>query len=61
VPQETRISMGTQIRNVGIALLGGHSDSTGKYELGIDSIGIANEEDIHTLSSEQCPFSLNSV
>lgn len=38
--------MGHQIRSVGIALLGGHSNSAGKYELGIDSIRIVNEEDV---------------
>ncbi|KAJ7593482.1 complex I intermediate-associated protein 30-domain-containing protein [Mycena floridula] len=44
-PQDTTITMGTKFRSVGIALLGGHSNSTGKYELGIDSIRIVNEED----------------
>lgn len=33
-----------RVRSVGISLLGGMSGMAGRYELGIDSIGITNEE-----------------
>jgi NADH dehydrogenase [ubiquinone] 1 alpha subcomplex assembly factor 1 len=33
-----------RIRSVGISLLGGMNDVAGRYELGIDSIGITNDE-----------------
>jgi len=33
-----------RVRSVGISLLGGMSGVAGRYELGIDSIGITNEE-----------------
>lgn len=35
-----------KIRSIGISLLGGMSGSAGKYELGIDSIKIVNDEDV---------------
>ncbi|KXN91682.1 Complex I intermediate-associated protein 30, mitochondrial [Leucoagaricus sp. SymC.cos] len=35
-----------RIRTIGISLLGGMSGVGGRYELGIDTIGIANDEDI---------------
>lgn len=50
------VRMGDKMRSVGIALLGGHSNSTGDYELGIDSIRIVNEED--TKSRAQSPLGL---
>ncbi|KAG6850703.1 hypothetical protein H0H93_009861 [Arthromyces matolae] len=44
------------IRTIGISLLGGNSGISGKYELGIDSIRIVNEEDvIRTRPGEQLP------
>ncbi|KAF8624534.1 hypothetical protein AX15_005843 [Amanita polypyramis BW_CC] len=41
-----------KIRSIGISLLGGNSGSAGKYELGIDSIRIVNDEDIVTTQTE---------
>jgi hypothetical protein len=35
-----------KVRSIGISLLGGNSGVAGKYELGIDSIWIANDEDV---------------
>jgi len=35
-----------RVRSVGISLLGGNSGVEGKYELGIDSIRLVNEEDV---------------
>jgi len=35
-----------KVRSIGISLLGGNSGSAGKYELGIDSIRIVNDEDV---------------
>lgn len=35
-----------KVRSIGISLLGGNSGSSGKYELGIDSIRIVNDEDV---------------
>ena len=35
-----------RIRSIGISLLGGNSGSGGRYELGIDSIRIVNDEDM---------------
>jgi hypothetical protein len=43
---ENRINMANKIRNVGIALLGGHGNAFGRYELGIDSIRMVNEDDV---------------
>lgn len=40
-----------RIRSVGISLLGGMSGVAGRYELGIDSIGITNDEHIDTTPS----------
>ncbi len=49
--------MGTaKLRSVNISLLGGHSNVSGKYELGIDSIRLVNEEDIDR-SGNFCIFS----
>ena len=42
-----------KIRSIGISLLGGNSGSAGKYELGIESIRIVNDEDIVTTQGEQ--------
>jgi len=39
-----------RIRSVGISLLGGMSGVAGRYELGIDSIGITNEEHIEVIT-----------
>jgi len=39
-----------RIRSVGISLLGGMSGVAGRYELGIDSIGIINEEHIEPIT-----------
>jgi len=36
-----------KVRSVGISLLGGNSGVAGKYELGIDSIWIVNDEDVN--------------
>jgi NADH dehydrogenase [ubiquinone] 1 alpha subcomplex assembly factor 1 len=33
-----------RVRSIGISILGGLSGSAGRYELGIDSIGITNDE-----------------
>ncbi|KAF8742667.1 hypothetical protein AX14_002896 [Amanita brunnescens Koide BX004] len=41
-----------KIRSIGISLLGGMSGSAGKYELGIDSIRIVNDEDVVTAHTE---------
>ena len=41
-----------KVRSIGISLLGGNSGTAGKYELGIDSIRIVNEEDVVTPQSE---------
>ncbi|PBK75523.1 CIA30-domain-containing protein [Armillaria solidipes] len=35
-----------KLRSINISLLGGHSGVSGKYELGIDSIRMVNEEDV---------------
>jgi len=44
---ENQISMlREKVRSVGISLLGGNSGVQGKYELGIDSIRLVNEEDV---------------
>ena len=49
---ENQISMlRERIRSVGISLLGGNSGVEGKYELGIDSIRLVNEEDVDTSES----------
>ncbi|KAL9714195.1 hypothetical protein Ac2012v2_002505 [Leucoagaricus gongylophorus] len=42
-----------RIRSVGISLLGGMSGVAGRYELGIDSIGITNEEHIEVITPEK--------
>jgi len=34
------------VRTIGISLLGGKSGVEGPYELGIDSIGLVNSEDV---------------
>ena len=44
---ENQISMlKERVRSVGISILGGNGGVEGKYELGIDSIQLVNEEDI---------------
>jgi NADH dehydrogenase [ubiquinone] 1 alpha subcomplex assembly factor 1 len=43
---ESKSKIHEQILSVGVALLGGHCNATGKYELGIDTIRIVNEEDV---------------
>ena len=35
-----------KVRSVGISILGGNSGVEGKYELGIDSIRVVNEDDV---------------
>lgn len=63
---ENQISMlRERVRSVGISLLGGNSGIEGKYELGIDSIGLVNEEDIDAPSSKSnqsheavCPLTM---
>lgn len=35
-----------KVRSVGISMLGGNSGVEGKYELGIDSIRVVNEDDV---------------
>ena len=52
-----------KVKSVGISMLGGNSGVEGKYELGIDSIRVVNEDDIvHTstsrLSTSCTPFTL---
>ena len=37
-----------RIRSVGISILGGNGGIEGKYELGIDSVQLVNEEDIES-------------
>lgn len=37
-----------RIRSIGISILGGNSRVEGKYELGIDSVQLVNEEDIES-------------
>ncbi|KAF8907346.1 complex I intermediate-associated protein CIA30 [Gymnopilus junonius] len=52
---QTQITMYQErIKSVGISILGGNSSVEGKYELGIDSIGLVNEEDllVDTLSQK---------
>ncbi|PFH53116.1 hypothetical protein AMATHDRAFT_1543 [Amanita thiersii Skay4041] len=41
-----------KVRSIGISLLGGNSGSAGKYELGIDSIRIVNNEDVEMPQTE---------
>ncbi|KIY64563.1 complex I intermediate-associated protein CIA30 [Cylindrobasidium torrendii FP15055 ss-10] len=36
----------SRLKSVNIAILGGHCNASGNYELGIDSIRIVNEEDV---------------
>lgn len=44
-----------KVRTIGISLLGGNSGTAGRYELGIDSIGITNDEYIEpTARGELC-------
>lgn len=46
---ENQISMlRERIRSVGISILGGNGGIEGKYELGIDSVRLVNEEDIES-------------
>ena len=46
---EDQIKMyGEKVRSFGISLLGGNSGAAGKYELGIDSMWLVNEEDMPT-------------
>jgi len=46
---ENQISMlKERIRSVGISILGGNGGIEGKYELGIDSVQLVNEEDIES-------------
>jgi NADH dehydrogenase [ubiquinone] 1 alpha subcomplex assembly factor 1 len=54
---ENQISMlRERIRSVGISLLGGNSGVEGKYELGIDSIKLVNEEDVDPSSKFEPSF-----
>ncbi|KDR78897.1 hypothetical protein GALMADRAFT_64085 [Galerina marginata CBS 339.88] len=50
---QTQITMYREkIKSIGISILGGNSGVEGKYELGIDTIGLVNEDDVdHTLAS----------
>ncbi|KAF8896204.1 complex I intermediate-associated protein 30-domain-containing protein [Infundibulicybe gibba] len=41
-----------KVRSIGISLLGGNSGTAGKYELGIDSIRIVNDEDVTRTSGK---------
>ncbi|KAF8150757.1 NADH:ubiquinone oxidoreductase intermediate-associated protein 30 [Crassisporium funariophilum] len=45
-----------KVRSVGISILGGNSGVEGKYELGIDSIGVVNEEDVVQPPTSKFPF-----
>lgn len=42
-----------RVRSIGISLLGGKSGVVGKYELGIDSMSIVNDEDVNKTPSPQ--------
>jgi len=42
-----------RVRSIGISLLGGKSGVVGKYELGIDSISIVNDEDVNKTPSTE--------
>ena len=42
------------VRSIGISILGGNSGVSGKYELGLDSIRLVNEEDV----THECEFAL---
>jgi Complex I intermediate-associated protein 30 (CIA30) len=43
-----------KVKSVGISMLGGNSGVEGKYELGIDSIRVVNEDDVvHTSISSR--------
>jgi NADH dehydrogenase [ubiquinone] 1 alpha subcomplex assembly factor 1 len=48
-----------KVRSIGISLLGGNSGAAGKYELGIDSIRIINDEDMAPATSEISLFQLS--
>lgn len=41
-----------RVRSIGISLLGGNSGAAGKYELGIDTIRIVNDEDVNRTLSQ---------
>ncbi|KIL64262.1 hypothetical protein M378DRAFT_163511 [Amanita muscaria Koide BX008] len=46
---EVQIKMDKErVRSIGISLLGGNSGSVGKYELGVDSIRMVNDQDVAT-------------
>lgn len=50
-----------KIRSIGISLLGGNSGSGGRYELGIDSIGITNDEYIEPTARGELRFHISAV
>jgi len=53
---ENQISMlKEKVKSVGISILGGNAGVEGKYELGIDSIRLVNEEDIDSSWDERDP------
>jgi len=55
---ENQISMlKERVKSVGVSILGGNSGVEGKYELGIDSIRLVNEEDIDS-SWSKAPTSI---
>ena len=55
---ENQISMlKERVRSLGISILGGNAGVEGKYELGIDSIRLVNEEDIDS-SWSKAPTSI---
>ena len=48
-----------KVKSIGISILGGNSGVEGKYELGIDSIRVVNEDDVvHTPKSRLIHASL---
>ncbi|KAF9000623.1 complex I intermediate-associated protein CIA30 [Cyathus striatus] len=57
---ESQITMNKEkIKSIGVSILGGMSRAAGKYELGIDSIRIVNEED--TMPALEGKFQHRSV
>jgi hypothetical protein len=40
------MKMREKVESVGISMLGGNSGVEGKYELGIDSVRVVNEDDV---------------
>jgi len=59
---QTQIKMFREkIRTVGISILGGNSGVEGRYELGVDTIGLINEEDLDSMTSASASILLSSL